>query len=94
MLRDWDSRSDQEEAGQKLDTLRSKLLLRRWKQNLRKSFVVYLAAEYGCDWRSQATRLTGAGLDLEAGTDALEASHGRNLVELGVGVCSLLLALA
>ena len=71
VLRDWDSRTDQEEAGQRLDTLRSKLLLRRWRQNLRKSFIVYLASEYGCDWRSQVKRSPELDSDLEAGTDAL-----------------------
>jgi hypothetical protein len=34
VLQDWSERNDQVDTGQKLETIRAKLLLRRWKQNL------------------------------------------------------------
>jgi hypothetical protein len=71
VLQDWNARSDQDETSRKLDTIRSKFLLRRWKQNLRKSFVAYLSEEHGYNWQSQETRSTELELDLEAGMDAL-----------------------
>ena len=56
-LADWDSKMDQAEASQKLDVIRSDLLLvRRWKQNLWKSLVTYLDLEYGQGWKSLMSR--------------------------------------
>jgi hypothetical protein len=46
VLQDWSKRNDQEDAGWKLETIRAKLLLQRWKQNLQRSLVAHLNEKF------------------------------------------------
>jgi hypothetical protein len=71
VLPDWVERNDQEEVGRKLETIRAKLLLRRWKQNLRRSLVTHLNDKFGVGWSNESPRSTDLVYELEAGADAL-----------------------
>jgi hypothetical protein len=71
VLIDWNERVDQCDAGRKLDVIRTKLLLRQWKQNLRRSLVVYLRERYGAGWVDDSPRNPELQLDLDAAADAM-----------------------
>jgi hypothetical protein len=71
VLQDWSKRNNQEDAGWKLETIRDKFLLRRWKQNLQRSLVAHLNDKFGVDWLDESPRSTELKIELDAGTDAL-----------------------
>jgi hypothetical protein len=60
VISDWNTRPDQHEASVKLDVIRTGLLLRGWKINLRRSFVDYLLrTEYGSTWNTDTPKEPG-----------------------------------
>jgi hypothetical protein len=70
-LHDWNKRTNQEDTSQKLEIIRSKFLLQRWKQNLRRSLVVPLNEKFGVGWLNKSPRSPELATKLDAGTDAL-----------------------
>ena len=76
--RNWENKSECPGWTKSLDVIRE-CLLRRWKQNLRRSFLGFLREEHGLYWHERCTEEGELSRDLRAASEGTEPRLGQKL---------------